>query len=248
MSSCSSYRAILLLPSWGKILHQSLRPALKRHFEDRSPTLQLGGKTGISVVFGSHLIRGAARVAAASGRTHFTLFTDIASAFYTVIQQMVARCGGEPPSSDTIARATSGLKLSAEEAAALGRHLLEPTAMSTSGASTWLEALTSRLQEDNFFVLRGDSKAVLTARGSRPGSSWADLVFAEVIARVLQRSQRPRKSAPKLSRDPVGSRCLPSLGADQKPLDVSFGRNIKDAVQARPSAGNRTRGLDARGV
>ena len=186
MSSCSSYRAILLLPSWGKILHQSLRPALKRHFEDRSPTLQLGGKTGISVVFGSHLIRGAARVAAASGRTHFTLFTDIASAFYTVIQQMVARCGGEPPSSDTIARATSGLKLSAE-AAALGRHLLEPTAMSTSGASTWLEALTSRLQEDNFFVLRGDSKAVLTARGSRPVSSWADLVFAEVIARVLQR-------------------------------------------------------------
>ena len=137
-------------------------------------------------MFGSHLIRGAARVAAASGRTHFTLFTDIASAFYTVIQQMVARCGGEPPSSDTIARATSGLKLSAE-AAALGRHLLEPTAMSTSGASTWLEALTSRLQEDNFFVLRGDSKAVLTARGSRPGSSWADLVFAEVIARVLQR-------------------------------------------------------------
>eukprot|EP00439_Symbiodinium_sp_Y106_P001666 s6945_g1.t1 len=194
LSSCSSYRAILLLPSWGKVLHQALRSPLKRHFEATSPVLQLGGKAGISVVFGSHLIRGAARIAAASGRTHFTLFTDIASAFYTVIQQLVARRGDEALSSDAVARATSGLRLSPDESAALGQHLLEPTAMSTSGASAWLEALTSRFQEDNFFVLKGDDQAVTTARGSRPGSSWADLVFAEVISRVLLRRNALRQS------------------------------------------------------
>ena len=194
LSSCSSYRAILLLPSWGKVLHQALRPPLKRHFEAKSPTLQLGGKAGISVVFGSHLTRGAARIAAASGQAHFTLFTDIASAFYTVIQQLVARRSDEALSPATVARATSGLRLSPEESAALTRHLLEPTAMSTSGASAWLEALTSRFQEDNFFVLKGDDQAVTTARGSRPGSSWADLVFAEVIARVLRRRNELRQS------------------------------------------------------
>ena len=140
------------------------------------------------------MIRGAARLAAASGQAHFTLFTDIASAFYTVIQQLVARRSDEALSPVTVARATSGLRLSPEESDALTRHLLEPTAMSTSGASAWLEALTSRFQEDNFFVLKGDDQAVTTARGSRPGSSWADLVFAEVIARVLRRRNELRQS------------------------------------------------------
>ncbi|CAE7809604.1 unnamed protein product [Symbiodinium sp. CCMP2592] len=187
MSACSSYRAILLLPTWSKILHQSLRPPLKQHFQTQSPELQLGGKSGISVVFGSHLIRGAARFAASQGRTHFTLFTDIASAFYTVIQQLVARHGDQPIDDPAFQQATRGLQLLPEESAALRRHLLAPTAMSASGASPWLEALTSRYQRGNFFMLKGDDKVVATSRGSRPGSSWADLVFAEVVARVLQR-------------------------------------------------------------
>ena len=64
--------------------------------------------------------------------------------------------------------------------------------MSASGASAWLEALTSRYQEGNFFTLRGDDQVVATARGSRPGSSWADLVFAEVMTRVLRRRDELR--------------------------------------------------------
>ena len=49
-------------------------------------------------------------------------------------------------------------------------------------------------QEHNFFVLTGDRQAVATARGSRPGSSWADLVFAEVMARVLRRRDELREA------------------------------------------------------
>ncbi|CAE7732831.1 unnamed protein product [Symbiodinium sp. CCMP2592] len=178
MNSCSSYRAILLLPSWSKILHQSLRPSLKHHFQANSPELQLGGKSGISVVFGSHLIRGAARYAASLGRTHFTLFTDIASAFYTVIQQLVARNGDQPIAESVFRQSTLGLQLSFEEKEAFYERL---------GASPWLEALTSRYQDGNFFMLKGDDRVVATSRGSRPGSSWADLVFPEVITRILQR-------------------------------------------------------------
>ena len=195
MDSCSSYRAILLLPSWGKVLHQAMRPPLKEHFLASSPELQLGGKTVISVVFGSHLIRGAARYATACGRTHFTLFTDIASAFFTVIQQLVASRGPAPTES-ALRQATLGLSLSTDEAAALRTRLLEPTAMSASGASAWLEALTCRYREGNFFMLQGDESVVATARGSRPGSSWADLVFAKVIVRVLQRRDELRQAGP----------------------------------------------------
>ena len=142
--------------------------------------------------FGSHLIRGAARYAASCGRAHFTLFTDIASAFYTVIQQLVANRSPAAADDAALQQATQGLPLSLDEADALRRHLLEPTAMSASGASAWLEALTSRYQEGNFFMLRGDDQVVATARGSRPGSSWADLVFAEGLTRVLRRRDELR--------------------------------------------------------
>ena len=66
--------------------------------------------------------------------------------------------------------------------------------MTTSHASPWLESLTSRLQESTFFLLKGDTTAVLTACGSRPGSSWADLVFAEIIGRVLERRNQLRSA------------------------------------------------------
>ena len=49
MDSCSSYRAILLLPSLGESLAPGYAPPLKEHFLASSPELQLGGKTGISV-------------------------------------------------------------------------------------------------------------------------------------------------------------------------------------------------------
>eukprot|EP00439_Symbiodinium_sp_Y106_P074349 s1418_g14.t1 len=68
--------------------------------------------------------------------------------------------------------------------------------MSASGASAWLEALTCRYREGNFFMLQGDESVVATARGSRPGSSWADLVFAKVIVRVLQRRDELRQAGP----------------------------------------------------
>ena len=55
---CSSFRAILLLPVWSKIIHQALRPPMKAHFENNAPALQLGGRSHVNVVYGSHIIRG----------------------------------------------------------------------------------------------------------------------------------------------------------------------------------------------
>ena len=41
-----------------------------------------------------------------------------------------------------------------------------------------------------FFLARGDHVPVSTTRGMRPGSSWADVLFAIVIRRVLERRKR----------------------------------------------------------
>ena len=222
-SSCSSYRAILLLPVWSKVIHQSLRPPMKAHFESRSPSLQLGGKTGCSVVFGCHLVRGVSRVATAAGKSHFTLFADIASAYYCVVQHLVAKWDGRSQQSALAAAATPDEEAALEDA--LAEHLLQPTALRAGGASTWLEALTDRLQADNFFLLRGDDKAVMTTKGSRPGSSWADLIFAALMRRILERRNQMRGKCQPLSISMVlpfdGQKTLEPCSADSPGLDVS---------------------------
>ena len=215
-SVCGSHRAILLLPVWSKIIHQALRPPMKLHFEQTAPALQLGGRSHVSVVYGSHIIRGAARCASALGLTHFTLFADIASAFYCVVQQLVANWSSRDGSEAIIDDTT----FSAE----LQQHLKEPTALNIGGASAWLEAVTSRLQEDNFFLLRGDSTPVLTTRGSRPGSSWADLVFAALIRRILDRRNELRAASRQLSK-PLslpwdGLRCLTACDSSAPLLEI----------------------------
>ena len=209
-TACSSFRAILLLPIWAKIVHQALRPPMKAHFEQHAPSLQLGGKSQCTAVFGCHLVRSACRVATAAGHSHFTLFADIASAYYCVIQQLVAGWEGRGANSSLVA---GDLPLPpAISAETIHEHIQQPTALRAGGASRWLEALTDSFQSDNFFLLRGDNTAVITSRGSRPGSSWADLIFAALIRRILDRRNQLRDSHPGVS-SPLsipfdGHRCL----------------------------------------
>ena len=138
-TSCSSFRAILLLPVWSKIVHQALRPPMKRHFEQTAPAFQIGGRSQCTAVFGCHLVRSVCRIAVAAGHSHFTLFADIASAYYCVIQQLVAHWSGRGPHSSLVADAQQPSMPLSEE---IVEHLQEPSALTTGGASAWLEALT----------------------------------------------------------------------------------------------------------
>ena len=58
--------------------------------------------------------------------------------------------------------------------------------MAQGGASPWLRALTATINSGTWMTLRGDDQVVRTRRGTRPGSSWADLTFGVLIRRILQ--------------------------------------------------------------
>ena len=199
--SPSSYRAVLLLSTWAKVNHKCLRPPLKSHFERTAPPLQMGGKAGFSVVFGAHIVRSIASLTAAQGQTSFTLFADIASAFYSAITQFVA--GPRPDSgSGALLRLTQHLKLSDSELQALHDHLSLEPAMTSAGAQTSIEGIVARMSADNWFMLQHDETPIATGRGTRPGSSFADLVFALLVPKVLQIRDRMRKETGRLSQTP----------------------------------------------
>ena len=162
---CSSFRSVLLLSSFAKAVHQSLRPPLKTFFEEKSPDFQIGGKEGCSVSLGAHLIRGVARIAHLQGRASFTLFADIASAFYSTITELVASRGadsGTPEMSSLQLR----LNLHPDDASAILQKLERPSAMQHAGADAWLEAITAAMCTGNWFMLQADNTPVCTAKGT----------------------------------------------------------------------------------
>ncbi|CAE7307735.1 unnamed protein product [Symbiodinium necroappetens] len=199
---CGSYRAILLMSSLAKACHQCLRPALRDVFTRHTSSLQMGGRPGCSVTFGSHLLRAVTAHYAARGTPIYTLFADIASAFYCTVTQLVADADHADPE-QVLERVTSTLHLTSEDRAALAQHLGEPTTLSQADADPWIEHMASRISSGNWFVLQGDTVPLATGRGSRPGSSCADVLFALLVPRILATRDRLRSSSVCKSEPPV---------------------------------------------
>ena len=191
---CGSYRAILLMSSLAKTCHQCLRPALKEVFTRHTSSLQMGGRPGCSVTFGSHLLRAVTAYYSALGISSCVLFADIASAFYCTVTQLVADSGTAEPEA-VLDRVTRTLNLTSEDRDALAQHLKEPTTLTQAKADPWLEHVAGRISSGNWFVLQGDNVPLATGRGSRPGSSCADVLFALLIPRILSTRDRLRNSA-----------------------------------------------------
>ena len=182
---CSSYRSILLMNTWAKAFHQSIRPAIKTVFEASAPALQLGGRTGCSVTLGSHVLRSLSRYAHQHSLSGYVLYADISAAFYSALVQLVAHSDATT-CPEALARAMHGLHLPAEAQDELLCALQDPSVLSQIGVSPWLEKLAAHLGDGNWFMVTGDATPVATARGTRPGSSWADILFALLMPRILR--------------------------------------------------------------
>ena len=189
---CGSHRAIMLLSTLAKAIHKVLRPKIADIFVKSTSKLQLGGKPGCSVVFGSHVVRTFLRWRAMAGQSCAVVFADIASAYYAAVRQLAVG-HDDADSSIGLHAAIEGLKLSHDEAVALRQHAQEVCALHRSGAPSWTQPgapswtqeLAHELHSSTWFNMAGDTELVATHRGTRPGSSWADVLFGCLLHRVL---------------------------------------------------------------
>ncbi|CAE7664962.1 unnamed protein product [Symbiodinium sp. CCMP2592] len=138
------------------------------------------------------------RVAATRGQTAFVIYADIATAFYAAITQLVAT-DGATPSDDLVRRATA---LPQGDVAELRQRMTKPSAMATALADPWLERITDRMSTGNWFALKNDVVPIATSRGTRPGSSFADVIFALLVPKVLARRDAERAEQVVLSEAP----------------------------------------------
>ncbi|CAE7621446.1 unnamed protein product [Symbiodinium sp. CCMP2592] len=185
---CSSYRAIMLLPAIAKALHRSLRPRLYRHIDACAPSTLLGGRRGATVVFGGHLVRSFCRWQNRIKGSFAVIFADVASAYYSSLRELTARhpCAkGDPRNLDFL-----------PDHEGLLQQLDKPSVLRQGGASDWLEAVVAEMHRRTWFTIAGDGHPVQTRRGSRPGSTFADLMFGAGVSAILGLKNTLRAATP----------------------------------------------------
>ena len=121
---CTSYRAIMLLPTLTKVIHRSFRPRLYDHVMTHAPPLLLGGRKGASAVFGSHLTRAFVQWCSAHKQPACVLYADVASAYYNSVRDLTAQrldVAGNPV--DSLAEANLPVDADVADASRLRQRL-----------------------------------------------------------------------------------------------------------------------------
>ena len=188
---CTSYRAIMLLPTLTKVIHRSFRPRLYEHVVTHAPPLLLGGRKGASAVFGSHLTRAFAQWCSEHKQPACILYADVASAYYNSVRDLTAqRVDVDGCPVDSLAAAQLPADANVADTRASG------SAFRARGASPWLESLAAEMHRGSWFALRGDHVPVVTHRGSRPGSSLADIMYSAGVGRITAKRDSLRAADP----------------------------------------------------
>ena len=181
--TCHAFRSILISSMIGKTLHKALRTKQNDLYQRFLHSQQLGGRKGISVVLGGHLIRAFLRVFEACRQPTAVLFIDLQEAFYRVVRPLAI--SGEW-SDETIATMCARLQMDPHLVHDLYDHLQAPSAVESAQMNVVARKAIQALHSDTFFALHGQTDRVRTVHGSRPGDSFADVVFGFLMARVLR--------------------------------------------------------------
>ena len=213
---CASERGILVQSALEKVLHKVLRPAAVRKLDGTAQPLQIGGRAGKSHVMGFCCTRLFLDVMKARSQSAGILFCDLAAAYYAIVREALVGCD---PYSTPLAEVASSLGLTAEDLQALQHYASTDPVLGGEEADEVLLSLTRELHTDTWFIINQDHAVVKTRRGTRPGSSWADVLFSLLFTRVIDRrgnfdelGYRPRiGSGGRSSLTPVGRVALRSL-------------------------------------
>lgn len=166
----------------GKTIHRCLRVHSADLFEKYLQKQQLGGKRKISVATGVHQARAYLRSRRLRGLNVGLVFLDLCEAFYRIVRELAI---GGPACDETIAKMGLRLGMDSDLLHALYRHLDDEHALARAGLSPQMQMMVRALHADTHFHLQGQHDNCKTRLGTRPGDSWADLIFSFLWARLL---------------------------------------------------------------
>ncbi|CAE7735994.1 RTase [Symbiodinium sp. CCMP2592] len=182
----SNHRSLFVSSLLGKTLHRALRDKAQGCFGEVLHDIHFGMKKGAPVTFGAQYIASHMRYCKKAGISACTLFLDMRSAYYRVIRELAT---GDLTQDGNILRIFRRFDIDGEEARELLEAVASGGAIRDSGVSPAICAAVADFHRRTWFVSAQSSgdKLSATLAGSRPGESWADVLFGYVYSRVLCR-------------------------------------------------------------
>ena len=112
------------------------------------------------------------------------LFCDLSAAYYAVVRELLL---GQNLTDAPLEEVTRSLGLENEDLQLLRAYVEQEAIINDEGDEHILQALAREVHSNTWFWLHDDRKLVMTRRGTRPGSSWADILFGILFSKVLRR-------------------------------------------------------------
>eukprot|EP00435_Cladocopium_sp_Y103_P045347 s1596_g13.t1 len=183
VKDCSTHRSLLISSHVGKTLHRALRQKHHSLYTRFMQTQQLGGRPFMPVGVPLHLSRAFMRWQRRLKRPTALIFLDLTEAFYRVVRPLAL---GGSLSDEDIGLIAARLRLDSDALHLFHEQLSQPSAIHQAGASPHVQRFMQALHSDTWFRVGFEGPLIRTTLGSRPGDSYADVVFGLLWAQLLR--------------------------------------------------------------
>ncbi|CAE7879862.1 unnamed protein product [Symbiodinium microadriaticum] len=183
-SSPTSYRSLFISSQVGKCYHKLLRRKAAPYVEQALHDFHLGAKQGAPVLYPALYIQAFLRMARRRHHSVAVLFLDVQSAYYRVIRELSV---GRVDCDETIMHVFRYFDLAPDDAHEFLEVIKQGGMMKDAGLSGPLRHMAKDLLHRSWFITRHGtaSQVCKTQAGSRPGESWADVIFSFVLSKIL---------------------------------------------------------------
>ena len=181
---CHTHRSLLVSSHIGKTIHRALRQKSHYLYDAFMQKQQLGGKQKMPVSIPLHMTRAFLRWKARVSEPTAIVFLDLTEAFYRTLRPLAV--GGDM-SDHSIGLMCDRLGLDSDAMQDLSRLLQEPSAIAEAQAPAHVQRMLQSFHRDTWFQIGTRTDLVRTEIGSRPGDSFADVVFGLLWAKLLRK-------------------------------------------------------------
>ena len=185
-SSVDNYRSLFVSSYVAKAYHRVVRNKAQQYSRDEMHPLHLGSKKRAPVTFAALFVLSHFRRCHSRHRSASVLYLDASAAYYRIVRELAV---GDIRADDTVLRLFHRFGLSGDDVQELLETVQAGGMMAQAGAPEALQQVVKDIHLHTWFVTRfSDGTEVCSSlAGSRPGESWADLIYAYIYGRVLHK-------------------------------------------------------------